>query len=652
MDSKDICAICLGTLNAGQGQALFTAECAHTFHFSCIASNVQFGNHICPTCRSTWRNLPSQFTPTQVEFYIAAPPPLPFADDESLPAPSREEPTITSSPSQTPPCPEDTDMKIKALPEYPALSKSDQSNSFSVLIGVRAPPLSPEASDTPTDRAPLDLIAVLDVSGSMNGDKIRLLKQAVGFVADNLGSSDRLSVITFSSAARRVTPLRRMTDAGRADTIRAVNSLQASGSTDIIAGLKKAVEVLEQRREKNPVSSIILLSDGHDNLNGHGHDFIRSLHRLPLCLRANDILINSPQTDTVPVHTFGFGFDHDATALHAIADGSSGTFSYIESIEIIQDAFAQCIGGLLSVVAQEVEIQVRSGSQGVLIQSIPSGRYRKSIDASRLNGVICLGDVYAEEEKQFLVYLSVPSVDHETSTTQLLEVKCSYKDPLSNQNIMSEIVSVEICRPLAENLSEEDRQVCLEVDRERNRILIAGGIVEAQAMAERGELSGAQSLLEQRRVAMMQSASARAGDALSGRLEAEVREIQERMRSREEYESGGRAFAFSRSSAHMYQRASTQAVLPPASTQFRRIAPGLALSSAAAPDGYDSITLHNAPLTSYNIPQSFSAPLTAAPNEMGYQTSFMRKMVQKSQQLRFSGSQSETSSGSSKTSKP
>lgn len=606
MESKGICAICLNALNAGEGQALFTAECSHTFHFSCISSNVQYGNHICPTCRSTWRNLPSLFTPTQN--YIPTPPPslLSFADDEPLPEPSPAVPTTSSS--SIPTNFQNADiMTVKALPEYPTLSNQDQSSSFPVLIRIQAPPLSPEASDRPNDRAPLDLIAVLDVSGSMHGDKIRLLKQAVEFVVDNLGPTDRLSVITFASSAQRVTPLRRMTDAGRTDTIRAVNSVRANGSTNIIAGLKRAVEVLEQRRQKNPVSSIILLSDGHDNLNGQGPDFLRSLHYLPPCLRANDLPMNASQTSAVPVHTFGFGSDHDATALHAIADGSGGTFSYIESIEIIQDAFARCIGGLLSVVAQEVEIQLRSGTTGVGIQSIPSGRYRNNIDVSGLHGTIYIGDVYAEEEKHFLVYLSIPPAADGTLATQLLEVKCSYKVPLSDQNIMSDIVNVEIRRPTAEELSEEDRQVCLEVDRERNRISIAQGIIEAQTMAERGELREAQLLLEQRREALMQSASAQARDSLCERLAGEVTEIQERMTSRSEYEAGGRAYALSRRSAHMYQRASTQAVSIPLSGRLRSSALG--------------------------------SSLAAAPDEMHYQTSFMSTMVQKSQQLRKSRDQ-------------
>ncbi|KAL6198573.1 hypothetical protein ACLB2K_028362 [Fragaria x ananassa] len=81
----------------------------------------------------------------------------------------------------------------------------------------------------------------------------------------------------------------------------------------------------------------------------------------------------------IPVHTFGFGNDHDASIMHAISDASGGTFSYTESVGMIQDSFALCIGGLLSVVAQELRLTVRSASSGVKIESIPSGRHVSQI---------------------------------------------------------------------------------------------------------------------------------------------------------------------------------------------------------------------------------------------------------------------------------
>ncbi|XP_021727662.1 uncharacterized protein LOC110694802 [Chenopodium quinoa] len=497
----------------------------------------------------------------------------------------------------TPSHPRNANMIVTGLPQYPALSNSEQSSRFGVLIGLQAPCLSP---DRQIDHAPLDLIAILDVSDSMGGEKFRLAKQAIEFVVDNLGPSDRLSIITFANSKRRLTQLLRMTDARRVDTIRFKHT---HDSTNIIAGLETAAMILEKRSEMNPVSSIILLSDGQDR---RYKDSLDALKTLPLYLRNNDTSVSVSQTGAVPVHTFGLGHDHNATVLHAIADSSGGTFSYIESIDTIQDAFAQCIGGLLSVKAQEVELKVRSVSPGVQIQCIFSSRYRSSIAADGIHGVIHMVDVYAEEKRMFLVSVSVPPADQETLTTQLLEVNCSYKDPLSNQYITSDIVCVEIPRPPAENVSTEDMQI--EVEREIIRIGIAENIVKAQAMAVRGELSEAVSFLEQEKTKLMRTVSGEARDPLCEQLQKDLKAIQKKMKSREEFKARGNAFVLSRCMTLFDQRASTQALIP---------------------DG-----------------ASGSAPPEDIPY---YQTSIMRRMVQKSQELR---DQNENSAESSNNSKP
>ncbi|KAK4709968.1 hypothetical protein R3W88_004481 [Solanum pinnatisectum] len=59
--SKETCVICLGSMKAEKGKAIFTAECMHSFHFSCISENVKHGNLLCPICRCKWKEIPFQF---------------------------------------------------------------------------------------------------------------------------------------------------------------------------------------------------------------------------------------------------------------------------------------------------------------------------------------------------------------------------------------------------------------------------------------------------------------------------------------------------------------------------------------------------------------------------------------------------------------
>ncbi|KAK6150191.1 hypothetical protein DH2020_017716 [Rehmannia glutinosa] len=609
--SKKACAICLGNVRSGQGQAIFTAECSHSFHFSCIASSVKHGNYLCPICRCKWKEIPSNANGARVAPYRA--PLEDYTADYSrvlpqpaqpLPEPFRysdDEPLLVVSTDRTPPssCAPPNKVSVKAIPEFPAVAAPESVSDFAVLVGLRAPTLLDDARQL--DRAPIDLVTVLDVSGSMTGSKLVLVKRAVRFVIENLGSADRLSIVSFSASARRIFPLRRMTDTGREDARQAIDSLSSDGGTDILEGLKKGARVLEERREKNPVASIILLSDGIDTHNFNQIRLPRGRHNqpssnptqvleylnvLPVSICLNKQNENNPHP-TFPVHTFGFGTDHDSSVMHAISDASGGTFSFIESIGMVQDAFARCIGGLLSVMARELHLTVTSTSPGVEICSIPSGRYASKISEDRLQCTINIGDMYADEGKEFLVHLSIPVCPSPDglAKTPLVKIACSYRDTAKTLVELGE--RVDIRRP--KTLSPTDATMSLEVDRQKNRLSVIETIAEAKEMAESGNLKGAQALLSLRLSTLLSSPSAQAGDALCSQLEAELMETRDRMANMVMYTQTGRAYVLSGLSSHSWQRATT------------RGGSGSGSSSHSAPVGYDTPTMVTMVTRSQNL---------------------------------------------------
>ncbi|KAM0996602.1 hypothetical protein ACFX2I_006543 [Malus domestica] len=593
--SKKTCAICLTTMKTGQGHAIFTAECSHSFHFHCITSNVKHGNQICPVCRAKWKEIPfqnpapdlsrgasrinpvgwpqddawmtvlRQIPPPRldasrlVSSLFHTPEPVIFDDDESL----DQQPEISNKSASV----EDADdnnsigtIEVKTYPEVMAVQRSASHDNFTVLIHLKAPLTSERhissRNQTPVSensRAPVDLVTVLDVSGSMAGTKLALMKRAMGFVVQNLGPSDRLSVIAFSSTARRLFPLRRMTDAGRQDALQAVNSLVSNGGTNIAEALRKGTKVLVDRKWKNPVCSIILLSDGQDTytVNSpsgiHPRTDYQSL--IPISIRRN----NAAGLQ-IPVHAFGFGADHDAASMHSISETSGGTFSFIEAEGVIQDAFAQCIGGLLSVVVQELKVRIECIHPSLQLGSIKAGSYRTSMTAAARMGSIDVGDLYAEEERDFLVTINIPD-DVSSNDMSLVKVRCVYRDPITKDLVnLEEGSEVTIQRPEVVG----QLIVSMEVDRQRNRLRAAEAMAEARVAAENGDLVGAVSLLESCRRALSETASARAGDRLCVSLSAELKEMQERMGNRRAYEESGRAYVLSGLSSHSWQRATAR----------------------------------------------------------------------------------------------
>lgn len=467
-----------------------------------------------------------------------------FDDDELVLSASESHNDVKSGTSQT--------VEIKTYPEYSAVPQSSSKDDFAILIHLKAPHGTPmEARETAGNgtRVPIDLVTVLDVSGSMLGTKLALLKRAMGFVIQNLSSSDRLSVVAFSSSARRLFPLSRMSGPGRQRALQAVNSLCSSGGTNIADGLRKAAKVIEDRKQKNAICSIILLSDGQDT-----HTISRACVDYKSLVPSQILRAAASGGIRTPIHTFGFGADHDSAAMHSIAENSRGTFSFIETEGVIQDAFAQCIGGLLSVVVQSMRLRVECLHPGVVLTSIHSGSYSNELHNNGQSGLVEVGDLYAEEERDFLLSLKVPSAVGELETP-LIEVSYSYNDPVSKDVIKLEGEDVTIQRP--EN-SDVTPLLSIEVDRERNRVRAAEAMSVARMAAERGALAEAVSVLEECRKLLAESLAARGGDRLCMALNAELREMQERMASRQRYEESGRAYMLSGLSSHWSQRATAR----------------------------------------------------------------------------------------------
>ncbi|XP_027365225.1 E3 ubiquitin-protein ligase WAV3-like isoform X2 [Abrus precatorius] len=587
--SKQTCSICLTKMKQGSGHAIFTAECSHSFHFHCIASNVKHGNQICPVCRAKWKEIPlsgpslepitGRVAPSPINWpqndalmavvhrlplphpcrdlnrrcvlpiYQASEPGI-FDDDESL----NHQPAI----SEKSPCNkngEDTNaaraLEIKTYPEVAVAPGPKTYSNFTILVHLKATAAAASLSQiSQTPRAPVDLVTVLDVSGSMAGTKLALLKRAMGFVIQNLGSNDRLSVIAFSSTARRLFPLCRMTDSGRQQALHAVNSLVANGGTNIAEGLRKGAKIMEDRKEKNPVGSIILLSDGQDN---YTVNFSANQPQpnyellLPTSISGRD---NSGFQ--IPVHAFGFGADHDASSMHSISEISGGTFSFIETEAVLQDAFAQCIGGLLSVVVQELQVGIECIHPNLNLVSLKAGSYPTRLMADVRKGFIDVGDLYADEERDFLVSVNVPATSG--NETSLIKVKCVYKDPLTQETATLDGEEVKIERP--ERVGEV--VMSLEVDRQRNRLQAAEAMAQARVAAEQGDLTGAALILENCRKMLSETVSAKSHDRLCVALDAELKEMQERMASRHVYEASGRAYILSGLSSHSWQRATAR----------------------------------------------------------------------------------------------
>nr|DAD40839.1 TPA_asm: hypothetical protein HUJ06_015162 [Nelumbo nucifera] len=567
------CGICLQSVKTGQGTAIFTAECSHAFHFPCIAAHVRkHGSLVCPVCRASWREVPllaahknqHQFqseeavneqdkchsavkqqhqekrressSPRNVKIKYDQPSkssdlrvydddepllsptagarfvPIPEADENGEEEDEAEDEieefqgffvnsTRSSSFKETDGAAINTtnlrNVEVRMLPEAAVVSVDRSHETYVIALKLKAPPSSARNSCTtaplldPGRRAPIDLVTVLDVSGSMTGAKLHMLKRAMRLVISSLGSSDRLSIVAFSASTKRLLPLRRMTANGQRSARRIVDRLVCGQGTSVGEALRKATKVLEDRRERNPVASIMLLSDGQDERVSNNSSNRR-------CTTSNVSSTRFAHLE-IPVHAFGFG--------------EKGGHSN----EPAEDAFAKCVGGLLSVVVQDLRIQLGfcSGSAPAEITAVYNCSGRPTVFRS---GSIRVGDLYAEEERELLVELKVP-----TSTMgahHIMSVQCSYKDPATQEVINGKEQALLVPRPQA------IRSSASKIERLRSFYVSTRASIEARRLVERNELSSAYNMLSSARALLMQSSE---GEEYVRSVEAELAELHWRL---------------------------------------------------------------------------------------------------------------------------
>ena len=114
--------------------------------------------------------------------------------------------------------------KLKILKEYQILP---------VLIN-----LSVEELDIENVKVGVDIVFVIDTSGSMMGNKLKTVKETITFIIDQLDESDRVSLIEFNTNVIVHAKFNQMNDENKNEYKGIVAKLRATDSTD----LKKAME--------------------------------------------------------------------------------------------------------------------------------------------------------------------------------------------------------------------------------------------------------------------------------------------------------------------------------------------------------------------------------------------------------------------------
>jgi Ca-activated chloride channel family protein len=234
-----------------------------------------------------------------------------------------------------------------------------------LVVTIRA--AEQEAS---AQRTPVDVAFVLDHSGSMAGEKLDLVKEAVDVALDHLAAKDRVSLIVFDSEVSTLHKLREADAEVKATIRRRLNRVQAGSSTYLSGGWFAGCQELaghESKTDPRPRRAL-LLTDGLANEGITEHQ--------ALTKHANELRLRGITTTAIGV---GSGFDE--LLLSGMAEAGGGTFQYIAQPSELSAFFENEIGNLLAITAihPRLRLTLPDGIHAHLINAFPHHREGKTI---------------------------------------------------------------------------------------------------------------------------------------------------------------------------------------------------------------------------------------------------------------------------------
>ncbi|KAI6041273.1 Pleckstrin homology domain-containing protein [Pisolithus marmoratus] len=253
-------------------------------------------------------------------------------------------------------------------------SKLQTLGEEAVMTNYDPPLVTPHVSSAPSNslapipHPPLDLMLIVSLPPpsaprSTAELKIRVIKTSLDFILASLGNRDRLSLVTFevgTGGRVRRTPylcVGKTQSRGRLQMF--INDVSRPGGpsmedefliraskdekTDVVTAVNHGLDVVLQRKSRNPVSGMILVSDAAD-----------STRRAQM-----DLVLARAEAANMPIHSFGYGRSHDPASLWLMSNHTSGTYTFVKDWYDLRGCLAGCIGGMMSIGLLNMKLHIR-----------------------------------------------------------------------------------------------------------------------------------------------------------------------------------------------------------------------------------------------------------------------------------------------------
>jgi Ca-activated chloride channel family protein len=233
------------------------------------------------------------------------------------------------------------------------------------------------------ERKPLNLVVVVDTSGSMDDRfteyyydeerdrrvregnrsaprKIGAARQAVLAMTDHLGEDDRLGVVQFSNRASVVRPMSRVT--GNESSLREqVGSLRADGGTNLDAGMRTATGMAaEYAGNDSRATRVVYVTDAMPNLGRTDSDALRTR-------------LSGHAAGGIHSTFVGVGVDFNTRFVESVNGVEGANYYSVDSADAFRERMDEGFDYMVTPLAYDLSLSVQSGGWEVAnVYGVPS----------------------------------------------------------------------------------------------------------------------------------------------------------------------------------------------------------------------------------------------------------------------------------------
>ncbi len=295
-----------------------------------------------------------------------------------------------------------------SLTQDKIFSGSDGMVSLALTINVDDTSDSANPENT-TNIQHVDMVIVLDRSGSMNGKKLDDAKKAALNLVSILSPSDRFALVTYSNTAVRLSDLAYVTPSTRKRLRAVISGISAGGGTNLGQGLTEGINLLAGSDKTGNIGRVILISDGLAN---QGITNPNALGNMASMAAKKDFSIT----------TVGLGLDFNEQLMTAIADRGTGTYYYLENPSAFAAVFQKEFHHASTVAASSVKIRIAEKNG---IKLVDAGGYPVSYENN--TAVFFPQDLQSGETRKLFLNLKIPTGREKTFKIDGIDLSYRYQ---------------------------------------------------------------------------------------------------------------------------------------------------------------------------------------------------------------------------------